>query len=210
MPFSACEFCFFRQRPRPLAPGLSRRPCAAAHGPGPSVFTIRAKEVWDGSGKGLRVVGETAWACRAFGGLAHRDGHSRCYRRSCGARYRSGLAYASRGPTLFDGGAGFTGLRGRPSPSPEKGSGSPHAGGPRRSRQCRSEPPGAVRGFLDYCLLASGGTFRLSAVLSGGRGEGAASSPGALDFVAEARIAWSGIGERDSGVGGVPCVCQPR
>jgi len=44
----------------------------------------------------------------------------------------------------------------------------------------------------------------------GGRGEGAASSPGALDFVAEARIAWSGIGERDSGVGGVPCVCQPR
>ena len=32
-----------QQRPRP-APGLSRRPCAAAYGPGPSVFTIRARK----------------------------------------------------------------------------------------------------------------------------------------------------------------------
>ena len=32
-----------QQRPRPLAPGLSRRPSSAAYGPGPSVFTIRAK-----------------------------------------------------------------------------------------------------------------------------------------------------------------------
>jgi len=33
-----------QQRPRPIAPGLSRRPCAAAYGPGPSVFTIRARK----------------------------------------------------------------------------------------------------------------------------------------------------------------------
>jgi hypothetical protein len=33
----------WQQHPRPLAPGLSRRPCAAAYGPGPSVFTIRAR-----------------------------------------------------------------------------------------------------------------------------------------------------------------------
>ena len=69
-----------QQHPRPLALGLSRRPSSTAYGPGPSVFTIRAKEVWHGSGKGLRVVGETACAYRSFGGLAHRDGHSECYR----------------------------------------------------------------------------------------------------------------------------------
>jgi len=34
-----------QQHPRPLAPGLSRRPCSAAYGPGPSVFTIRAKKM---------------------------------------------------------------------------------------------------------------------------------------------------------------------
>ena len=33
-----------QQRPRPLAPGLSRRPCSAAYGPGPAVFTIRARK----------------------------------------------------------------------------------------------------------------------------------------------------------------------
>jgi len=33
------------QRPRSLAPGLLRRPYAAAYGPGPSVFTIRARKV---------------------------------------------------------------------------------------------------------------------------------------------------------------------
>src|SRR3972149_3362325 len=32
------------QHPWPLAPGLSRRPCSAAYGLGPSVFTIRARE----------------------------------------------------------------------------------------------------------------------------------------------------------------------
>jgi hypothetical protein len=41
--------------------------------------------------------------------------------RWCGARYGCGLAYASRGPTVFDGGAGFAGLRGRPPPSPQGG-----------------------------------------------------------------------------------------
>ena len=54
------ELVLFQQHPRPLARGLSRRPCSAAYGLGPSVFTLRAKEVWHGSGKGLRVVGETA------------------------------------------------------------------------------------------------------------------------------------------------------
>ena len=34
----------FPQRPRPLAPRLSRRPSATAYGLGPSVFTIRARK----------------------------------------------------------------------------------------------------------------------------------------------------------------------
>jgi len=33
----------WQQPPRPLAPGLSRRRSSAAYGPGPSVFTIRAR-----------------------------------------------------------------------------------------------------------------------------------------------------------------------
>jgi len=41
------------QHPRPLAPGLPRRPCAAAYGLGPSVFTMRAKEVGHGSRLGF-------------------------------------------------------------------------------------------------------------------------------------------------------------
>ena len=42
-----------KQHLRPLAPGLSRRPCSAAYGPGPSVFTIRAKKVGHGSRLGF-------------------------------------------------------------------------------------------------------------------------------------------------------------
>ncbi len=63
--------------------------------------------------------------------------------RWCGARCRSGLTDASRGQSLFDGGAGFAGLRGRPSPSPEGRSGPSPAEGPRRFRPCRSRPAGA-------------------------------------------------------------------
>ncbi len=33
-----------QQHLQPLAPGLSRRPCSAAYGLGPSVFTIRARK----------------------------------------------------------------------------------------------------------------------------------------------------------------------
>ena len=43
------------QRPRPLAPGLSRRPSSAAYGPGPSVFTIRAN----------RKATDRAWVSQA-------------------------------------------------------------------------------------------------------------------------------------------------
>ncbi len=51
----------------------------------------------------------------------------------CRARYHCGLAHASRGPTPFDGGASFAGLRGRPSPSPSGRSGAgPSANGWRR------------------------------------------------------------------------------
>jgi hypothetical protein len=89
----------------------------------------------------------------------------------------------------------------------------PPAEGPRGFRQCRSGPTraawrkeeGRTADHRDVLFEAEG-----EIVGPGGRGEGAASSPGALDFVAKGRIAWSGIGERDSGVGGKPCVCQPR
>jgi hypothetical protein len=37
-----------QQHPRPLAPGLSRRPCSAAYGLGPSMFTIRATKAGTG------------------------------------------------------------------------------------------------------------------------------------------------------------------
>ena len=73
-------------------------------------------------------------------------------RRWCGARYGCGLANASRGRTLFDGGAGFAGLRGRPSPSPTGRSGPSPAEGPRRSRQGRSGPAGAASESKTGCL----------------------------------------------------------
>ena len=47
------------QHPRPLAPGLSRRPYSAAYGLGPSVFTIRATK----SGTDRASVSQ-AVACR--------------------------------------------------------------------------------------------------------------------------------------------------
>ena len=47
------------QHLRPLAPGLPRRPCSAACGPGPSVFTIRARR----SGTDRASVSQ-AVACR--------------------------------------------------------------------------------------------------------------------------------------------------
>jgi len=134
----------FQQHPRPLAPGLSRRPCSAAYGLGPSVFTLRAKKAGTARGKASASLAKQLERV-ARPGVSHiaMDTHA-VIGRWCGARYSVGLAYASCGQALFDGGAGFAGLRGRPSPSPEKGSGSPHAGGPRRSRQCRSEPARAA------------------------------------------------------------------
>src|SRR3970282_72276 len=44
------------QHPRPLAPGLSRRPCSAAYGPGPSVFTIRATKAGTDRAAGSHAV----------------------------------------------------------------------------------------------------------------------------------------------------------
>ncbi len=62
----------FPQRPRPLAPRLSRRPSATAYGLGPSVFTIRAKEVGHGSCLGFpgrRSPGDPAASANVARGL---------------------------------------------------------------------------------------------------------------------------------------------
>jgi len=132
-----------QQHPRPLAPGLSRRPCSAAHGPGPSVFPLRAKKADTARGKASASLAKQLERL-ARSGLSHiAMDTGDVIGRWCGARFGSGLAYASRGQTLFDGGAGFAGLRGRPSPSPAGRSGPSPAEGPRRFRQCRSGPAGA-------------------------------------------------------------------
>jgi len=128
----------------PLAPRLPRRPWSAAYGLGPSVFTIRARKSGTARGKASASLAKQLERV-ARSGLSHiaMDAQN-VIGRWCGARYGSGLADASRGRPLFDGGAGFAGLRGRPSPSPAGRSGPSPAEGPRRSRQCPSGPAGAA------------------------------------------------------------------
>ena len=90
--------------------------------------------------------------------------------RWCGARHRSRLADAARGQTLFGRGAGFAGLRGRPSPSPEGRAGRRQRGA-HRVWQCRLRPAGAaeVQG-----ARAESGVF--------GRARGAGPGPGGTWF----------------------------
>jgi len=58
-----------KQHLRPLAPRLSRRPYGAAYGLGPSVFTMRAKEVGHGSRLGFPGR-RPPWGPAAFANVA--------------------------------------------------------------------------------------------------------------------------------------------
>jgi len=96
------------QHLRPLAPGLPRRPWAAAYGLGPSVFTIRARR----SGTDRASVSQ-AVACRGAPPLpAMSLGTCRCCRGKQNSRGEAGIFPRARGDGPGPGGTWFAGGRG--------------------------------------------------------------------------------------------------